>query len=192
MKAGCCSSESNSQSRATQDIFGEEPAVAGVLFPFTRGFVFLPPPPFFEVDERFSSRFFWACFMTEGWSVWRYLPTLGPRVRANTQEIPPPSSRIVEELESVLVVVKRRLVGEQSQVATAGVIFQRTAPVVPPVRLEFRREGDWWMVRCCDEIVRVRVLAVGSRKPRFEEEGLEVKRVKDSVVVVWLITCIYM
>jgi hypothetical protein len=98
----------------------------------------------------------------------------------------------VEALERVLV-VKRMLVAEQIQVAMQGVIFQRTAPVVPPGRLEFRREGDWWIVRDWEEIVSERVWAVRSRKPRFGEEGLEVKRVKDSVLVggCWLVGLLY-
>lgn len=53
---------------------------------------------------------------------------LGDRARAITPEIPEPSSRRAEEEVKIECVVKG-LVGEESQDATRGVIFQRTVGV---------------------------------------------------------------
>lgn len=84
---------------------------------------------------------------------------------------------------------KRGEVGEENQAAKRGVIFQRTvggggfsrgsrvgvewgevpAPVVPPARLEERIPGDWWMTRSRPAMVRSRVRALGSMKPRLWE-----------------------
>jgi hypothetical protein len=54
-----------------------------------------------------------------------YEPTLGERARAIRPEIPEPSSRRVEEGVKIECVVKG-LLGDASQAAIRGVIFQRT------------------------------------------------------------------
>lgn len=66
--------------------------------------------------------------------------------------------------------VKRMLLAEEaSQDAKSGVTFHTTAPVVPPARLEERTAGDWVIVRSWLLMVRSRVVALASMKPRFWE-----------------------
>lgn len=62
-------------------------------------------------------------------------------VRPTSAETPQPSSRTVEVADR-MPVVKRMLLGEDSQDAKRGVTFHTTAPVVPPERLEERTAGD--------------------------------------------------
>lgn len=77
--------------------------------------------------------------------------------------------------------VKRILLGDESQEAKSGVTFHTTAPVVPPARLEERTAGDWVMVRSWLLMVRSRVVALASMKPRFWEGWDWEKRRKASV-----------
>lgn len=100
--------------------------------------------------------------------------------RPTSAEMPQPSSRMVEVVVR-MPVVKRMLAGEESQEAKSGVTFHTTAPVVPPARLEERTAGDWVMIRSWLLMVRSRVVALASTKPRFWEGWDWEKRRKASV-----------
>lgn len=83
-------------------------------------------------------------------------------------DIPQPSSSTLE-LASKIPCVNRGLRSEVIHVANKGVIFQTTAPVVPPPLVEESMVGDWWMVKSLSPMVMSRVVAVGETKPRFAE-----------------------
>ena len=105
---------------------------------------------------------------TYGWSDSVYVAMRGDRANALSGEMPQPSSSTAGVNER-MEVRKRRLVGEASHEAKDGVTFQRTAPVVPPLRSEERTEGDWWMVYSVEATVTSTERDLGSMKPRFWE-----------------------
>lgn len=83
--------------------------------------------------------------------------------------MPQPSSMTADE-GLKMPVEKKMLDGEVNHEAKSGVIFQRTAPVVPPARFEESTAGDWWMVYSLEEDrVTWTLRALGSTKPRFCE-----------------------
>lgn len=96
--------------------------------------------------DRFSSRFMRTSLLTYGWSVRTYLLTRGAAARAVRAEMPHPSSRIEAE-DGEGGDRSGCAKGEASHPAKRGVIFHRTAPVVPPARSDERMAGDWWMVK---------------------------------------------
>lgn len=89
---------------------------------------------------------------------------------ATMPEIPHPSSSRVDSQVRQLV-AKRGFLGAESHAANKGLIFQRTAPVVPVLSEELSRVGDWLMVRSRPAEVRANSVALGSRKPRFRDAG---------------------
>lgn len=66
--------------------------------------------------------------------------------------------------------------------ATRGVIFQTTAPVVPPGRLELSKLGDCWMKRSRLLIEISSRLVFESKNPRLEDGIVDVKRRNDSLL----------
>lgn len=77
---------------------------------------------------------------------------------------------------------------EEIHSANRGVIFHRTAPVVPPALGEESSEGDCWIVY---SLACKGISTEGAResiKPRFFAEGMgRVKRRKDSFYFIFIL-----
>ena len=155
----------------------------------------LPPPPLETAADggsrlgRFSARFLTASRWVYSWSLWTYLRTCLPRVRARTEDTPAPSSSTALRLLSTPVEAKT-FPGEARKEAKSGVMDQRTAPVVPVDSEERRSVGDWWMVSSSRPTVTVIAAVLGWWKPRSREGGLSVCRTKDSGLVLGLGGCV--